>query len=350
MSTSFEPDSVPIRILVTGTRGKSSLVRLLHAGLCACGLAVYARITGVLPRELSPSGCRTIRRTAPAHVREMRWWLAQVPPDADAVVMENSAVAPDLQEAAGAWLRPTLVVWTTLRSDHEEAWGPGREGAARALARGVPRGVPVAGGAETACPELTSLLWERGCTLAVPPHPAPRAPHREENRALALHALALCGLSAERLGTARQAMEALPPDVADFRVLEDGDGLLAAAFSANDVESTERLLAETGWNPSETTLLYHHRPDRVARLFGFLPWIASRPWRETVFTRARKPFLELPIGRAARLPWEEGIGDADSFEEWRRGRGQEKIFACGNVAGWPLEFLVRRFGPDGRKS
>ena len=136
MSTSFDPSSVPLRILVTGTRGKSSLVRLLHAGLLACGLRSCARITGVLPRELSPSGCRTIRRAAPAHVREMRWWLAQVPRGTDAVVMENSAVAPELQEAAGAWLRPTLVVWTTLRSDHAEAWGPGIEGAARALAKG----------------------------------------------------------------------------------------------------------------------------------------------------------------------------------------------------------------------
>ena len=339
MSASFDPSSVPLRILVTGTRGKSSLVRLLHAGLLACGLESRARITGVLPRELSLSGCRTIRRAAPAHVREMRWWLAQVPRGTDAVVMENSAVAPELQEAAGAWLRPTLVVWTTLRSDHAEAWGPGIEGAARTLAKGVPCGVPVAGGPETAHPGLTSLLRERGCPLHILSGPETPASHREANLALALHALSLCGIPAERLSAARLEMAALSPDIADFRVLGEGEDLLAAAFSANEAESTGRLFGETGWDPSETTLLYHHRPDRPERLRGFLPWIASRPWRRTVFTRTGGPFFTLPFAPFAHLGWEDGITDAPSFEVWRRGRG--RVFACGNVAGWPLEFLAR---------
>ena len=99
------------------------------------------------------------------------------------------------------------------------------------------------------------------------------------------------------------------------------------------------LFGETGWVPSETTLLYHHRPDRPERLRGFLPWIASRPWRRTVFTRTRGPFFTLPFAPFARLSWEDGIRDATSFEAWRRGRG--RVFACGNVAGWPLEFLAR---------
>ena len=63
---------VGIRILVTGTRGKSSLVRLLHAGLSAVGLRTHSRVTGVLPRELSPAGQRVIRRTSPVSFREMQ--------------------------------------------------------------------------------------------------------------------------------------------------------------------------------------------------------------------------------------------------------------------------------------
>ncbi|NLL35954.1 MAG: hypothetical protein GX256_00350 [Fretibacterium sp.] len=330
---------VPIRILVTGTRGKSSLVRLLHAGLCASGLRSYARITGVLPRELSPSGSRTIHRSAPAHVREMLWWLAQLPEDADALVMENSAVAPDLQAAAGAWLRPTLLVWTTLRPDHEEAWGAGYEGAARALLSGVPRGVPVVGGPEIGRPELRELLAGLGCPLHVqPPLPVGRS-YREENLALALRALELSGLPSERLEAARPAMEGLRPDIADFRVEGDGDDLLAVAFSANDVKSTKRLFEETGWSPEETTLLYHHRSDRAARLRAFLPWLDSIAWRDKVFTRtnAQLPFRGLMPGRLNRLPWNDGLRDAFSFRAWRPGRG--RVFACGNVAGWPLEYL-----------
>ena len=113
-----------------------------------------------------------------------------------------------------------------------------------------------------------------------------------------LHALSLCGIPAERLSAARLEMTALSPNIADFRVLGEGEDLLAAAFSANEAESTGRLFGETGWDPSEMTLLYHHRPDRPERLRGFLPWIALRSWRRTVFTRTEGPFCA-EIGRAS---------------------------------------------------
>ena len=318
---------IPVRVLVTGTRGKSSLVRLLYAGLAACGLRTYARITGVLPRELSPGGVRVVRRDAPASFREMRWWLSQLPAGVDAVVMENSAVAPELQPAAGAWLTPTLLVWTTLRADHEDAWGPGVGGAAEALLRGVPEGVPVVAGPE-ALP-LKEALEVRGPAEFCAPAPS----FREGNLRLAEAALRLALGGGEIPDAARRAMEDLDPDVADFLVLGSGDELLAAAFSANETASTEQLFAETGWRPEETTLLFHHRPDRPARLRAFLPWIRSLPWRAVAFTRAARPLL-----RRDRLEWADEVTDAASFCRWRRGRG--RIFACGNVAGWPLEFLM----------
>ena len=323
---------VGIRILVTGTRGKSSLVRLLHAGLSAVGLRTHSRVTGVLPRELSPAGQRVIRRTSPVSFREMRWWLSQVPRDAEALVLENSAVSPLLQPAAGRWLDPTLLVWTTLRPDHQDAWGPGVRGAAEALLRGVPRGVPVLAGPEAAL--VARALEARGPATLMDLPPS----FREGNILLAMRALTLSlegtGLaSSEALAAARRAMESLPPDVADFRILGEGEDLLAVAFSANETASTEQLFVETGWRAEETTLLFHHRPDRPARLRAFLPWIRSLPWRATAFTRTSRPWLRLD-----RLRWTDEISDPASFAAWRRGRG--RVFACGNVAGWPLEFLL----------
>ncbi|MCG8565277.1 MAG: hypothetical protein MI747_09370, partial [Desulfobacterales bacterium] len=96
------------KILVTGSRGKSSVVRLIHAALVACGVKAHGRITGVVPRQLGPEGSRIIVRTAGAHVGEMKWWLKQLPRDTEAVVLENSAIAPDLQPLAGRWLKPDL--------------------------------------------------------------------------------------------------------------------------------------------------------------------------------------------------------------------------------------------------
>jgi hypothetical protein len=253
----------------------------------------------------------------------MSWWLSQVPPDADALVVENSAIAPEFQAAAARWVRPTLVVWTTLRPDHREVWGPGREGAMGALFPGIPRGVPVACGAGLDREPLLRLFSANRNAAYFAPQTAGEAEglslsHRKSNLALALLAGSLCGLDPARIGP---AMASLAPDLADFRILKDGEDELALAFAANDPESTRALFAETGWDFAATTLLYHHRPDRAARLRDFLPWIRGKPWKDVVVTRQHRAF------------------DPLSFAAWRKGRG--RVFACGNVAGWPLEFLLR---------
>ena len=304
------------RILVTGSRGKSSLVRMIAAGLSAAGLDVRGRITGVLPRELSRRGERRIVRNAPAHVEEMRWWLGQIPQGTDAVVMENAAVNPDLQSLAAQWLDPTLTVWTNARPDHQDQWGDGPGCAAAALLRGVPGGCALALGEELAAsPSLMEKLKRRGGPLAV----APKADgFLASNRALALAALESIDLGGE---VVRRAIENLPPDIADFRVFqipEDGGTLLAAAFSANDPESTEMLFASLGWPLEETSLLYADRGDRRARRQSFAPFM-NRPWRE----------VKIVAGARIARP-------AAPLREWMRGK---KVFGCGNVAGFPLALL-----------
>jgi UDP-N-acetylmuramyl pentapeptide synthase len=112
------------RVLVTGSRGKSSTVRFLHAALSNAGLQSYARTTGVVPREYGPDGVRTISRSTGAHVEEMRWWLRKLPVSTQAIVLENSAISPDFQALAGKWSRPDVTILTNTVPDHQEAWGP----------------------------------------------------------------------------------------------------------------------------------------------------------------------------------------------------------------------------------
>ncbi|MDR1049236.1 MAG: gamma-polyglutamic acid synthetase, partial [Synergistaceae bacterium] len=279
------------RVLVTGSRGKSSLVRLICAGLGASGTQTRGRVTGVIPRELffgsgsgpthgsgsAHGGERKIVRNSPGHVEEMRWWLRQIPCGVEAVVMENSAVQPDLQGLAALWLRPVLTVWTNAREDHQDAWGPGPEAAFSALLRGVPEegGSSLLLSAELGTDRLACRLEGRkGPVFALEKD---GRDYRESNLLLAEKALDLLGFSSDR---ARAAMRALPPDVADFRVfrLEDG-ARLAAAFSANDLQSTEHLFSLLGWTEAETSVLFADRDDRSARRESFAPFLARR-WRE----------------------------------------------------------------------
>ena len=104
--------SAKIRIAVTGSRGKSTVVRMLHRALVSCGLECRTRLTGVVPRELSNIGSHIIARHAGAHVEELKWWLSQLPQSTEAVVSENSAVSPHLQHVCPMYLMPHVTILT----------------------------------------------------------------------------------------------------------------------------------------------------------------------------------------------------------------------------------------------
>lgn len=264
--------------------------------MSSLGLRTRGRITGVLPREFTPAGERLITRHAPGHVEEMRWWLRGIPPDTDAIVMENSAVSPDLQPLAARWLDPTLVVWTNSRPDHQDAWGNSEQAAVRALSRGVPSGCALVSGDKLSLP----------------------SEYRASNIALAEAALDAMGVLCDK---ASAAMRALGPDIADFRVFDPGGNTaLAAAFSANDPESAELLFSSLGWDTRDTCALYSDRRDRPARLRSFAAFLA-RPWREVRVLRGRE--------------------NDDEVTEWMTGK---RVFGCGNVAGLPLRIIVKLIG------
>jgi hypothetical protein len=276
------------------------------------------RITGVLPRELRPGGERRIVRNSPGHVEEMRWWLRQIPRETEAVVMENSAVQPDLQGLAAQWLRPVLTVWTNAREDHQDAWGFGPDAAFFALLRGVSDEGTLLLGAELGTERIKTCLVRRKSPVFVLEKDG--RDYRESNLLLAEKALDLLGFSSER---ASAAMRGLPPDIADFRVFHLQDGTqLAAAFSANDLRSTEYLFSLLGWPESETSVLFSDRSDRRARRNSFAPFLARR-WREVRVSDGRQGLC--------------GTRKTRQITEWMTGK---RVFGCGNVAGFPLEILL----------
>ena len=303
------------------------MVRLITAGLGAAGLNARGRITGVLPREIAGATETLILRSGPGNVEEMKWWLASLPPDTEAVVLENSAVEPELQPLAFRWLNPSCTVLTNVRPDHEEVWGKGEEQAIRALTGGIDGGPVILPLSVAESPLADQILRKKGCTL----HPCPDGvTYSETHMALTEGVCRFFGLDEKK---ALAAARALSPDLADFRLFCERDGVLASAFSANDIESSEELFRSTDWKREETTILYNSRRDRFARLRSFLPWFVSFPWKEVLLMGSRPLFLPAGMKTAP-------INDLKSFEEYLSLSGQ--VFGCGNVAGIPLEFLLRR--------
>ncbi|MGD8562535.1 MAG: Mur ligase family protein [Desulfarculaceae bacterium] len=320
-----------LKILITGTRGKSTLVRLLHGALTACGIKCYSRITGVIPRQLDPAGGMTpILRLACGHVEEMRWWLKQLPPEAEAMVLENSAIAPELQPLAGRWLRPQIVVLTNLLADHFETWGPTKEQAAEVLLAGIPaRATVIAPYGALAQSEIKASLAAKECRIvSVSPETKDQSDIDKNNITLAL---AVCDhLELPREKT-EPAMRGLAPDLADFRVMHINGAELAFAFSANDPQSSLTLFSSLGWPLEKTRLVYNHRQDRPARLREFARQVFTGKWQK-----------RLIIGdRPWPLPKGTHYVKATDPEQFRGlFYAGQRVFGCGNVKGLPLGLLA----------
>ena len=318
------------KVLVTGSRGKSSIVRYLHAAFQHAGLESYARITGVVPRELGPAGVRTISRTAGAHVEEMRWWLNQLPASTDAVILENSAITQEFQNLAERWLQPDLTVLCNVLPDHQEAWGDGKGCAAKVLGSGIPRHGKVVLSAELrADPYLLQLLDKRCCQLVFVDAVDEIEPDfHATNLGLALVAAGQLGIAT---APSLQAMLDVKPDCYDFRVLQLRGADLAMAFSANDINSTRTLFQSLCWSEQETRLIYNHRKDRPGRLNSFINWLVNTPWREVLII-GDKP-RKLPVS-ARYLKIKNGEELQKIFHPG------DQVFGCGNIAGLPLSLIT----------
>ena len=136
-------DAIPLRIHVNGTRGKSSVTRLIAAGLRQGGLRTFAKTTGTAPRVIDAEGKDRIihRLRLPSigeQVRLLKYFASEKP---DAVVMECMAVQPQYQWIAEHQMVKSQVgVITNVRPDHLDEMGPTEEDVASSLCNTIPVG------------------------------------------------------------------------------------------------------------------------------------------------------------------------------------------------------------------
>lgn len=134
---------IPTRVHVSGTRGKSSVTRLIAAGLQEAGIPTVAKTTGTLARMLLPDAREVpVFRPAGANIIEqVRIVSAVHRMQAEALVMECMALHPELHWLSESKLiRATHGVITNAREDHLDIMGPTEADVARTLAGMIPVG------------------------------------------------------------------------------------------------------------------------------------------------------------------------------------------------------------------
>lgn len=279
--------TIPIRVHVNGTRGKSSVTRLVAAGLRAGGRRVLAKTTGTLPRIIHPDGYEeAIYRVGRPNVIEQlevvrRAWRLR----AEALVVECMALEPLLQWVGAVHLiRPTHGIITNVRADHLEVMGPTTEQVARALAGSIPYRArlyttpgPYLSVFERACRERHSecVVVDPTDEERISEEELGRLPYIEHADNVAL-ALRVCRDLAVPREVALEGMRAARPDPGALTVSEtrlDGRPLtFVNGFAANDPESThtvwELALARCGAGKRPIALVNcrSDRPERSRQL------------------------------------------------------------------------------------
>ncbi|HOX25166.1 MAG TPA: poly-gamma-glutamate synthase PgsB [Candidatus Krumholzibacteria bacterium] len=276
---------IPIRVHVNGSRGKSSVARLIAAGLRGGGLRVAAKTTGSAAAMIHVDGTETpvVRRGGP-NIREQ----LQIVRDAaregcQALVIECMAVRPDLQHACEHHIvHATHGVITNVRPDHLEVMGPTLEDVAKSLAGTVPRRSLFFHAEDAFADYFAGRARELGsrCTAADASQvtAAEMAGFRyvefPENVALALNVCMAAGVPRDR---ALQAMYGVVPDVGAMTLwrfpVDQGTITFCNGFAANDPMSYIRIWDRLGLaeRAEQVVLVFNNREDRMRRAKDMLP-------------------------------------------------------------------------------
>ena len=254
--------TIPLVITVTGTRGKSSVTRLLAAVLRQDGRKVLAKTTGAEPKLLWPDGAETaVRRRGPASIIEQTALLKNASQsNADCLIAEVMSIHPDNHAVESQQiLRPDIVAITNAWPDHVDAMGSTEHDITRCLTLDIPEEATVFAPAGTCEGVLESATDQAGGQFLTVPdkqnslalESIPELAHLayrefDENLGLVLAVAKHLGVKDE---VTREGLASATRDIVAFTIWNwRAEGherrfFVVNGFAANDPESTDRVFA-----------------------------------------------------------------------------------------------------------
>jgi poly-gamma-glutamate synthase PgsB/CapB len=363
--------SIPVRIHVNGTRGKSTTTRLIAGALRAAGFRVIAKTTGTAPRLILEDGSeQPIKRRGPVTILEQRRvvrWAAKR--RAEVLVSECMGVNPEVQWTLEHHLiQSTIGVITNIRADHLDEMGSNLESIARCLALTIPRSGHLVTSEERFFSLLRDLAQQEGSSIfyadpqSVSPEELASFPHRAfaANVACALEVCRVLGVDRE---TALKGMRDITPDpgVLKFWKVSRGgqDFFFVNAMAANDLASTleawQDPLVQALAASSFMVVLFNNRGDRPFRIGEMAQFIKGQSGidrvcicgeqKRLVKRRIKLAGIDLTKVEAtsSRLTGDRLLNQLGSFTS-----RPVSIFACGNIKGdgWTIMDYFERNGEE----
>lgn len=349
------------RVHVNGTRGKSSVTRLIAAGLRAGGFKTVGKTTGTMPCFIYPDGSEVpVTRAGKANIIEqVRIVRRAAELGAEVFVTECMGIKPELQSLLeDRLIRSTHSVITNARADHLDEMGPTVKDVARSLSRSISHGGQFFTAEREHLDIFCQVADERKSGVhvslaeSVDPDELTRFSYFEHAENVAL-ALAVCRRFGVPNEIALTGMIEATPDPGALRVFRlDVFGrhiTFINAFAMNDPDSYrmvwERLRP---WFPPDSVriIIVNCRKDRIQRaeqlgtLIGLgLPadlYLISGEGTGAVYQKARR--LGVPRSRM------EDLGGRDAAHIFERVLSHADgkpvaVYGVGNIVGLGEEIV-----------
>jgi len=303
---------VPLRVAVTGTRGKSSTVRLIHRLLLRRDANALAKVSGSKPMLLlGDSEELPVKRRGKATILEQVRLVLKTAlrRKSQSLVCEVMSLTPEFQRVEiRQMLDPTLLVITNIREDHVGVMGDDVQQIARVFARSLPCNGKILLDQETLGllrsvePQILSRAEERLVVIRPQDHEktlrALSLPYPEfsENLLLAAGVAKVLGMESPDVC---KALQEVRPDIGALRAFRFPNGKLAvAAFSANDPRSTWDVLRKAhdsyGFSPEKACGLLVLRADRGERTLQWARFLQQNghPFQTLFVTGAHARWLQ----------------------------------------------------------
>ena len=296
-------ESIPIRIHVNGSRGKTGTCRLIGAALRANGVKVVVKTTGKMPSTIDIYGKEWCLREFESegfpegNIREQMDAVAfAASQGAQALVVECMALFPEVQQVSEEkFIRATIGVITNVRRDHLEVMGPDLVSAARTLSLMIPRDQVLVTCEDRLLPVLKEEAAKRGAAVvkadqnSVPDTLIDAFPYItfKDNVAIALKVSQLLGMDRDK---SLEGMLQSTPDYGTVRVFRreglHGKYLVVLALGVNDIDSVstvmEELLRRGKVNRGPMVGLFNSRDDRAQRSAEFGRLMGGKLQFETI--------------------------------------------------------------------
>ncbi len=317
-------DSFKYRVNVTGTRGKSTVVRLLTAAFLESKIPVVAKTTGSEARILTflsdkkknlyPLEYEFERPLEGPNIKELRSLISKAKSvKATTLVVEDMTIDSDYRDIfSREFLKTNVIIITNVLKDHMEVLGPSLDDVAEAYGAIIPeKGLLITTPGKylpyfkkIAAYKKTSVVVSQETEL--PPNYTEKFSYLlfPETLSLVLQAALSLGISKK---TALKGMLKAAPDPGALQVkqiivsngtVSDEKGLLVKAFAAND--PTSALLVWTyfqnsGYLNKQTIVLMNCRQDRVKRSEDFARLVLPKMSGQSLLVMGEitKPVLAL---------------------------------------------------------